>query len=225
MSVQTFITNKGVALIAKSIANSAAIAFVSAEIGTGALVGDAKGYTGLKTKYADAMLSKTTYEGNATLKFSAQYTASGLLEPVLITEIGVFATDPDDGKILFAYTNLGDNPDRLFPSSDASFFKFYDVTLVFTTSNGVTVTINPSALVPAKEVVAVATAGKILKLDANAKLPASITGDANTVGGKSASAFAEVAHGHSNATSSADGFMSSADKIAHDALIIRAPKT
>jgi len=37
------------------------------------------------------------------------------------------------------------------------------------------------------DVVTVATANKILKLDANAKLPASITGDSATVGGKSAS--------------------------------------
>jgi hypothetical protein len=39
-------------------------------------------------------------------------------------------------------------------------------------------------IVPSSDVVTVATAGKILKLDANAKLPASITGDANTVDGK-----------------------------------------
>lgn len=39
------------------------------------------------------------------------------------------------------------------------------------------------------EVVTVAAANKILKLDANSKLPASITGDAATVGGYAASAF------------------------------------
>jgi phage-related tail fiber protein len=43
--------------------------------------------------------------------------------------------------------------------------------------------------VSTSDVVTTATANKILKLDGSAKLPASITGDAATVGGKAASAF------------------------------------
>lgn len=44
------------------------------------------------------------------------------------------------------------------------------------------------------DVVTTATAGKILKLDANGKLPTSITGDAQTVDGKNASDFAQANH-------------------------------
>lgn len=47
------------------------------------------------------------------------------------------------------------------------------------------------------DVVTTATANKILKLDSNAKLPASITGDADTVDGKHANDFALVDHNHS----------------------------
>ena len=168
MSVQTYITNKGVDLIAKSISGGFPIAFVGAEIGTGGAIGggdDPKTYNGLKVKYADALLSKTTYEGNATCKFSAQYTAGGLLTAVLITEIGIFATDPNPRKSPgFAYTNLGDNPDRLFPADQASFYKFYDVAIQFTADHGVSVVINPNALIPATEAPLVATAGKLLRL-------------------------------------------------------------
>lgn len=221
MAVQTFITNKGADLIAKSIARGLAIAFDGAEIGTGAITGDAKTYTGLKVKYADAMLSKAVYEGNATCKFSAQYTATGLLSPVLITEIGIYATDPDVGRVLFTYTNLGDAPDRLFPSDQASFYKFYDVTLVFTTSNGVTVTINPSSLVPASEITVIPTANKVLRLNDDSKLPTSITGDAKSVGGVELTGLALAGHRHSNATNLADGFMSKEDKAAHDILVSR----
>ncbi len=46
------------------------------------------------------------------------------------------------------------------------------------------------------EVVTTATANKILKLDANKKLPASITGDAATVGGRTAASFADASHTH-----------------------------
>lgn len=44
------------------------------------------------------------------------------------------------------------------------------------------------------DVVTTAVAGKILKLDANGKLPTSITGDAQTVDGKNASDFATANH-------------------------------
>jgi len=53
--------------------------------------------------------------------------------------------------------------------------------------------------VKSDEVVETATANKILKLNADAKLPASITGDAATVGGKAADAFAEATHSHGDA--------------------------
>jgi len=55
---------------------------------------------------------------------------------------------------------------------------------------GITDAVNSS------EVVEVAEAGKLLKLDSSAKLPASITGDADTVDGKHAADFAEAVHGH-----------------------------
>ena len=66
------------------------------------------------------------------------------------------------------------------------------------------------------EVVTVATASKVLKLDANSKLPASITGDAATVGGNLPAAFAVAAHVHGAATTGAAGFMSATDKAKLD---------
>lgn len=72
--------------------------------------------------------------------------------------------------------------------------------------------------VPTSDVVTEAVANKLLKLDANAKLPASITGDAATVGGNAPSAFAASAHGHSAATTGAAGFMSATDKAKLDGI-------
>ncbi len=53
-----------------------------------------------------------------------------------------------------------------------------------------------SGHVLASDVVAQATANKILKLDAAGKLPASITGDADTLDGKHAADFAAASHSH-----------------------------
>ena len=55
---------------------------------------------------------------------------------------------------------------------------------------GITDAVNSS------EIVETATANKVLKLNANAKLPADITGDAATVGGRAADSFANAEHGH-----------------------------
>jgi hypothetical protein len=46
------------------------------------------------------------------------------------------------------------------------------------------------------DIVSTAAANKVLKLDDNAKLPASITGDAHTLDGKHANQFAAVDHSH-----------------------------
>ncbi|HEX9063207.1 MAG TPA: phage tail protein [Clostridia bacterium] len=56
-------------------------------------------------------------------------------------------------------------------------------------------------LVPSSDVVTAAAANKLLKLDANGKLPASITGDAATLGGIAASGFMQgrISGGYSQA--------------------------
>lgn len=79
-------------------------------------------------------------------------------------------------------------------------------------------------IVPASDVSVSATAGKLLRLDGSAKLPASITGDADTVDGKHAAAFAPAGHvgaggsAHPTATQSAAGFLSMADKAKLDSI-------
>lgn len=232
MAVKTFITNKGTDLLARSIANSQIITFSGAKIGTGEIaeVGgvpeDARLYEALKVYYADAMLSKATYEGNSTCKLSAQYTASGLITAIKIREIGIYADDPLSVEpILFAYTNLGEDYDTLFPADQASFYKFYDVALVFTTSNGVSVTITPSSIVPAADVRLVPVPNMLLRLNNDGKFPADITGNAATVGGTNLAGLALAGHRHDNAvptgTGAKDGFMSSGDKKAHDTLVTR----
>ena len=61
-----------------------------------------------------------------------------------------------------------------------------------------------------------ATANKLLYVNGDGKLPANITGDAATVGGKAASEFAEAAHTHAisdvtNLQSTIDGIIGSAE--------------
>lgn len=220
MAIKTYITNKGRDLLAKSLARGFAIQFTAAEIGTGT-AGTAQqiqAYTQLVHKFADAVMGGRNYEGSATCKFAVQYTTSELETTVYISEIGIYATDPDDGKILFSYTTFGSDADRLFPNSEASIYRVYDVTVLFSAGSGVTVTIDPTALLKANAASATPVAGKLLYADANGKLPASITGDAATLGGHADTYFSPSTHRHDNATSSKDGFMAKEDKASFDTI-------
>ena len=81
-----------------------------------------------------------------------------------------------------------------------------------TTLNGYGIT----DAVASSDVVTAAEANKILKLDGDGKLPADITGDAATVGGKAASEFASATHQHAiseitNLQTTIDGIIGSAD--------------
>ena len=81
-----------------------------------------------------------------------------------------------------------------------------------TTLNGYGIT----DAVASSDVVTTAEANKILKLDGDGKLPADITGDAATVGGKAASEFAAATHEHAiseitNLQTTIDGIIGSAD--------------
>ena len=212
MAIKTYITTKGRNLLAKALAQGFAIQFTAAEIGTGAAGTDEQivAYTGLVNKFADAVMGGRNYEGNATCKFAIQYTTSGLTQTVFITEIGIYATDPDDGKILFSYTTFGQDADRLFPNSEASIYRVYDVTVLFSAgSGGLTVTIDPTALMKANHV------------GSDGKLHADITGDANTLDGHDSEYFATADHIHSVATQLAAGFESATDKTNLDTLTER----
>lgn len=219
MAIKTYITTKGQNLLAKILAGST-LEFTKCEIGTGTAGTEQQilAYTSLVAKFADAVMGGRNYEGNATCKFSVQYTTSSLQQTVYITEIGIYATDPDDGVILFSYTTFGSDADRLFPNSEASIYRVYDVSVQFTTGGAVSVTIDPTALMKANSASATPVAGKLLYVDANGKLPADITGDAASLGGVAASGYSQTSHVHSNASSSANGFMSKEDKSALDTL-------
>lgn len=223
MAIKTYITTNGRNLLAKCLALGQPVPFVAAEIGTGTAGTEQQilAYNSLVNKFADAIMGGRNYEGNATCKFSVQYTTSSLAETVYITEIGIYATDPDNGKTLFSYTTFGSDADRLFPSSEASIYRVYDVTVLFSAGSGVTVTIDPTALLKANQASATPASGKLLRCDSNGKLPADITGSAAQLDGHNSSYFAQASHSHSDATTSNAGFMSATDKSNLDTLVSR----
>jgi hypothetical protein len=80
---------------------------------------------------------KLTNVGQTTITFAL--TNEGLSMGFFMREIGIFALDPDEGEILYGYTNAGDYPDYL-PGQDGADVIRSRVSLVIVTDNAKNVT-------------------------------------------------------------------------------------
>ena len=200
--------------------------------------GDAASETGSTVSYID--LSKTTFKGKISLdnipagalermEIVASTAAMLLLTAAKVQQgdlIKVKAEKPADQKVYYVKDASKLSADGTTPGSMDAFEEFPMGTAASVPWSGVTGapdfanlyaakdhthTAADVGAVPTTDVVTKATANKILKLDADGKLPTSITGDAATVGGKAASAFAAASHTH--AASEITDFSDAVNKI------------
>ena len=103
------LTQKGLALLAKAQGGECAIVFTKAATGNGSYAEgeDASTRTSLKSQKQEFDLETVTIQNNTNVfvkfiitnyKSSSEY----LTEGYYVKEIGLFATDPDEGEILYA---------------------------------------------------------------------------------------------------------------------------
>lgn len=185
--------------------------------------GNAATKTGSTVSYID--LSKTTFKGKISLdnipagalermEIVASTDAMLLLTVAKVQQgdlIKVKAEKPADQKVYYVKDASKLSTDGTTPGTMDAFEEFPMGTAASVPWSGVTGapdfanlyapknhthTAAEVGAVPTTDVVTKATANKILKLDADGKLPTSITGDAATVGGKAASEFAAATHDH-----------------------------
>ena len=119
MSNGTTLTNLGLNLLSKA-QSGAVLNFTKIKIGNHAYTGDLSLLTDLINPTKELSLESINVE-NQTTRIRCTLNNSGVLEGYYIREIGVFAMDPDEGEILYAVSNTGDNPADYIPpeSSDA----------------------------------------------------------------------------------------------------------
>lgn len=214
-NIENALTESGVALIARSMAESKPIVFTSAAFGTGVApdADDISEYTALITPWTTAEIQRKYADASGNFTVVVSFWNTGMAAAVQLEEIGLYAkAEGDANPILFSYLTFGQYPSTILPASVQGTQRIFNIPFSFAGGTSATITIDPSTLLSADDASETAEAGKLLYADENGKLPASITGDADTVDGKHASDFALDTHSHSAATTSADGFMSSADK-------------
>lgn len=136
-------TDVGATLQAKINAGLTTLKFTRVAVGSGNRTGDLGSATGLIKEELTLGINKITQNGN-TVTIELTISNTGVKTGFRITEMGLFATDPDAGEVM--YVALVDaNPDYM-PAEGSSTVVQQEFQLQFTMSNtgNVSATINPN---------------------------------------------------------------------------------
>lgn len=149
----TVITAKGRSLIAKTIAMNAAVKFTRAAVGTGSV---SSGYdpaylTNLNQYQMDGKITAMSSE-NETAYITFQIASRDVESGFVITEAGLFAEDPDEGEILYAYLGMSDDPQYIYKNG-GEVNKVAEITLgvIIGQVEKITAVIAPDGLVSKKQ--------------------------------------------------------------------------
>lgn len=146
----TTITDLGHALLGKVLAGKTGLHFSRASVGDGILPegeGPEK-LTALVQEVKDGAIAEIENPGAGEARISVQ--VSSLETPVgfFVKEIGVFATDPDEGEILYAYVSMPEKPQWIRPEgASISTLATFDIYAAVSRASSVTADICPSAMV------------------------------------------------------------------------------
>lgn len=119
---EAVLTSKGIALLAKAQAGRCAIKLTKAETGSGSYARgeDLKARTALKSRMQTFPLNtvRTQNATNVYVKFIITNKQEGgnLAQGYYVKEVGLFATDPDEGEILYAIATAVENQWDYMPS-------------------------------------------------------------------------------------------------------------
>lgn len=196
MFVKPIITDKGLALLAKVTTSTLTISNMGLGDGDKEVIGNVKSLSNEILKKQIESIEKN----NNSIVARTTFTNENLQDGLYIREIGIYAIDPDEGEILYAYTNVnGTDADYFSPGNGTVILReFIEMVIGFGNASKVELTIDPaSVFITASELKKLEdeVEKKANKEDIPTSLPAK-GGDADTVGGKLPSAFAPASHNH-----------------------------
>lgn len=117
----TIITTRGLQLITKLAGARGQIEFTNVKVGTGRLpIGtDPAELTHLITYKMDGMIAGYGYDEEAKDAYVVmQIVNEGIESGFIMTEVGLYAKDPDLGEILYAYVDLSNDPNHIMPAEN-----------------------------------------------------------------------------------------------------------
>lgn len=144
------ITNLGHALLGKVLAGKSGIHFTRASVGDG-VISEGKSpeeLTELVHEIKAGDISGVDNPGSGEVRVSIQVSSLGVSVGFFVKEIGIFATDPDLGEILYAYVSMPDKPQWIRPEgASINTLAIFDVYVAVSRAAEVTAQICPSAMV------------------------------------------------------------------------------
>ena len=151
----TIITKKGMRLISKLLASEQVLNFTKVEIGSGHAEEDVdlENLTQLVFYERDGYIAKCfTSPDENIASVVCQISSIGTVVGFVATEAGLYAEDPDEGEILYAYLDMWDDPQYIYAESNA-ISKFFEITMsvVISKVKSVTAVINMNSMITYEE--------------------------------------------------------------------------
>ena len=149
----TVITKKGIQLLVKVLASETMLKFTRIEVGTGGLPAgyDPANMVRLNRYKMDAVIAKCKADGDVA-KITMQLGSQGIESGFIMSEIGIYAEDPDVGDILYAYLDLQDDPQYIYAEGgQAQKFLMFTLEVAIEEAAKVVTYINPEGLITRAE--------------------------------------------------------------------------
>ena len=163
----TVLTDSGLRLIGKLLAQQGALKITRAVVGDGQLPegSEPEARTGLVSPLMGAQISECLSSGNGEATIAVQLNSPDVQTGFFVREIGVYALDPDLGEILYAYLTYGNRPEWIRPSSSKNpkLITFY-LTIILDQISQVDVEISLGALVYRRELMEILPIEKLITL-------------------------------------------------------------
>ncbi|MNW36141.1 Phage tail fiber repeat protein [compost metagenome] len=154
------LTNKGRQLQAKA-QTGAQLVYTRMAVGSGALSGQSlEAMTALITPVKDLTISRLKRPpGTIRALIGAVLKNQDVATGFYLREVGIFATDPDDGEILYMYSNAGTTADYIAPKGDGVIEKAVNMNVFVGAAANITANIDESLVYATQQDLADAIAG------------------------------------------------------------------
>lgn len=151
------ITQKGQALLAKVIAGTTVFNFTNIKTSEAVLSGDLATKTGIGTVKQTAKVASVIKQNNSNVKVSASFTNEALNAGYYVRNIGLYATDPQEGEILYSISVADETtalPDWMPPFNGIGVSSLLvDLVTAVSNASSVNVTVDPTATATVAQVV------------------------------------------------------------------------
>lgn len=150
------ITKKGQALMAKVVSGATKLSFTKIAVSEGSLSSDLASLTGIGTIKQSQPVASVVRQNDTYVKVSASFTNESLKTGYYVRNIGLYATDPQEGEILYSISVADESSktaDWMPPFNNiGSSSLIVDLVTAVSNASNVNVSVDPSAVATVQQI-------------------------------------------------------------------------